>query len=135
MTPSQNRGDGNPGTSEDDWITREWGPLQRELVRLFVCVKSLGQNSGSGHEPSFDAPAKERAKNQGDEAIRKACSWPSVRRSLLIALIVGTAVNAINQGPELLAGNWPVLWKLALTYLMPFLVASYGTYAALRNPR
>jgi len=50
-------------------------------------------------------------------------------------MIVGTAVNAINQGPELLAGGPPVIWKLALTFLMPFLVASYGTYAALRDSR
>jgi hypothetical protein len=60
-------------------------------------------------------------------------AWPSVRRSLLIAVFVGTVVNAINQGPEMLAGHWPVLWKLGLTYLMPFLVVSYGSYAAFRN--
>jgi len=52
---------------------------------------------------------------------------------MLIAVFVGTVVNAINQGPEMLAGHWPVMWKLALTYLMPFLVVSYGSYAAFRN--
>ena len=46
---------------------------------------------------------------------------------------VGTALNAINQGPEMLSGHWPVLWKLALTYAVPFLVASYGSYAAFRS--
>jgi hypothetical protein len=66
-------------------------------------------------------------------AVRKTLAWPSLRRSLLIALIVGTVVNAINQGPEMLTGHVPVLWKLALTYLMPFLVVSYGSYAAFRN--
>lgn len=67
------------------------------------------------------------------DAIRRTLAWPSIRRSLLIAIIVGTVVNAINQGPEMLAGHWPVLRKLALTYLMPFLVVSYGSYAAFRN--
>ena len=67
------------------------------------------------------------------EAVQKTLAWPSLRRSLLISVIVGTVVNAINQGPEMLAGHSPVLWKLALTYLMPFLVGSYGSYAAFRN--
>jgi len=67
------------------------------------------------------------------EAFRRTLAWPSIRRSMLIAVFVGTVVNAINQGPEMLAGHWPVMWKLALTYLMPFLVVSYGSYAAFRN--
>ena len=66
-------------------------------------------------------------------AVRRTLAWPSLRRSLLLAIVVGTIVNAINQGPEMLAGHWPVLWKLALTYLMPFLVGSYGAYSAFRN--
>lgn len=66
-------------------------------------------------------------------ALRRTFAWPSVRRSLAVAVIVGTALNAINQGPEILAGQWPVLWKLALTYVVPFLVASYGSFAAFRS--
>lgn len=60
-------------------------------------------------------------------------SGPSIKRSLWVALGVGTALNVINQGPEIYAGAAPVLWKLALTYLVPFLVASYGSYAAFRS--
>lgn len=48
-------------------------------------------------------------------------------------MFVGTALNLINQGPELLDGGSPVIWKLALTYVVPFLVASYGSYAAFRS--
>ena len=48
---------------------------------------------------------------------------------------VGTALNAINQGPEIFAGDGPNLWKLGLTYLVPFLVASYGSYAAFRETK
>jgi hypothetical protein len=33
----------------------------------------------------------------------------------------------------MLGGDGPVLWKLALTYAVPFLVASYGSYAAFRS--
>lgn len=56
-----------------------------------------------------------------------------MRRSLTVALVIGTLLNAINQGPEILAGQPPVWWKLLLTYFVPFAVASYGGYAALMN--
>jgi ABC-type antimicrobial peptide transport system permease subunit len=69
------------------------------------------------------------------EAARRTFTGASLRRSLVVAVVVGTALNIINQGPEMLAGEWPVMWKLALTYVVPFLVASYGSYAAFRSSR
>ncbi len=66
-------------------------------------------------------------------ALRRTFAWPSARRSLLVAVTVGTALNAINQGQEMVNGEWPVMWKLALTYAVPFAVASYGSYAAFRS--
>ena len=53
---------------------------------------------------------------------------PTLRRSGLIATIVGTVLTAINQGDVLLAGHWsPALaWKLPLTYAVPFIVATLG---------
>lgn len=56
-----------------------------------------------------------------------------ILRSALVAAVVGTALNAINQGPELAAGQPVVVWKLLLTYCVPFLVSSYGSYSALRG--
>lgn len=67
------------------------------------------------------------------KAAARTFSGPSTKRSLYVALFVGTALNAINQGPEIYAGAPPVLWKLVLTYVVPFLVASYGSYAAFRS--
>ncbi|PWU24175.1 MAG: phosphoenolpyruvate protein kinase [Candidatus Rokuibacteriota bacterium] len=51
-----------------------------------------------------------------------------LRRSGLIAVIVGTVLTAINQGDVLLSGHWsPALaWKLPLTYAVPFIVATLG---------
>lgn len=66
------------------------------------------------------------------EALRRTFDARSVRRSLAVALVVGTALNAINQGDALIGGQPLVLWKLALTYFVPFAVASYGSYAAMR---
>ncbi|MEO1190921.1 MAG: nitrate/nitrite transporter NrtS [Pseudomonadota bacterium] len=53
-----------------------------------------------------------------------------LRRSAIVALLVGTMLNLINQ-PDALLGEMPLdLFKLVLTYLVPFCVATYGAYAA-----
>ena len=67
------------------------------------------------------------------DALRQTFRPPIVRRSLVVALVVGTALNAINQGPEIWRGDDVVVWKLAMTYCVPFLVASYGAFSALRG--
>ena len=53
---------------------------------------------------------------------------PLLRRSLLIALVVGSVLVAINQGDLLLTGRPEpaLLWKVPLTYLVPFVVATWG---------
>ncbi|TFI56739.1 hypothetical protein E2493_18720 [Sphingomonas parva] len=66
------------------------------------------------------------------EALRRTFARGGVRRSLAVALIVGTTLNAINQGDALLNAHSLVWWKIGLTYFVPFAVASYGSYAALR---
>lgn len=66
------------------------------------------------------------------EALGRTFSRRSVLRSLTVSLIIGTALNAINQGDALISGAPLVVWKLVLTYCVPFAVASYGSYAALR---
>jgi hypothetical protein len=48
------------------------------------------------------------------------------KRSLLVALVVGTILNLINQGDALFAGRHLDLLKLALTYAVPYAVATYG---------
>jgi hypothetical protein len=48
------------------------------------------------------------------------------RRSLFVALIVGTVLNLINQG-EVLFGDGKInLVKIVLTYAVPYGVATYG---------
>lgn len=48
------------------------------------------------------------------------------RRALLVALVVGTILNFINQGDALIGAaklNWG---KMFLTYLVPYCVCTYG---------
>ncbi len=48
------------------------------------------------------------------------------RRSLAVALIVGTILNLINQGDALFEAGSVNFTKILLTYAVPYLVATYG---------
>jgi hypothetical protein len=51
---------------------------------------------------------------------------------LIVALVIGSALNLINQGDALLAGR-PLDWlKIALTFLVPYCVSTHGAVAAKR---
>ena len=59
-------------------------------------------------------------------ACRCAFSDGVPRRSFLVALVVGTVLNVINQGDALL-GTIPINWlKIVLTYFVPYAVCTYG---------
>jgi hypothetical protein len=48
------------------------------------------------------------------------------KRSLLVAIVVGTVLNLINQGGALIGhGHFDPL-KAALTFAVPYCVATYG---------
>ena len=53
-----------------------------------------------------------------------------VRRSLILAAIVGTILNLIHQGDAFVAGAHLVAWKIILTYCVPYCVATYGAVTA-----
>ena len=66
-------------------------------------------------------------------AVKAVFRGAHLRRGVVVAIVVGTALNLINQ-PEALFGTATVVWwKVLMTYCVPFLVASYGAYSALRN--
>lgn len=58
-----------------------------------------------------------------------------VIRGLKVGGVVGTILVAINQGDLLLSGNLPVdaLWKIPLTYCVPYLVSTYASVSAIRS--
>ena len=70
-----------------------------------------------------------------EKCMRCAVRHPSMlRTSALTSVVVGTALVVLNQGDVILSGMFPsqLLWKIPLTYVVPFLVASWG---ALVNSR
>lgn len=51
----------------------------------------------------------------------------TVFRALKVCGIVGTILILINQGDRIALGEFPPLWKILLTYLVPYCVSSYST--------
>ena len=68
--------------------------------------------------------------------IARYCASNGVpRRSLIVAAIIGTIINLINQGDTLVAGadlNWI---KIVLRYILPYCVATYGAVSVQMSRR
>ena len=60
---------------------------------------------------------------------------PMVRRSLKVAVVVGTVLTLLNQGDTIISGAWPtaLYWKIPLTFCVPFLVATFGALTNIRR--
>ncbi|MBL8550556.1 MAG: nitrate/nitrite transporter NrtS [Hyphomonadaceae bacterium] len=56
-------------------------------------------------------------------------------RALIVALVVGTILNVINQGDVLLGEARLNVTRMILTYCIPFCVATYGAWSALTDGR
>lgn len=52
------------------------------------------------------------------------------KRALIVAFVVGTVLNLINQG-DVLFNDMPLQWgKLILTFIVPYLVSTHGAVSA-----
>jgi hypothetical protein len=69
------------------------------------------------------------------EWLRIACAGTVVRRGLFYALVVGAILISINHGDALLRGDVESgrLLKMALTVLVPYLVSTFSSVAALQD--
>jgi len=113
--------------------------LERDLqnTKELTTCDQCGRQSGKGWSFAFKKSVAEGAVDAGMTVKCSRCAVrhrPMLRRSLIVALVVGTILTALNQGDVLFAGSWksPLYWKIPLTYCVPFLVATYG---ALSNGR
>lgn len=68
-------------------------------------------------------------------ALRLALDGAVVRRALLFAVVVGPILIAINHGDALLGGQLGAeRWlKMGLTMMVPYLVSTVSSVAALRG--
>jgi hypothetical protein len=71
------------------------------------------------------------------QAARVVSYPPHLRRTVSIALIVGTILFAINQLDVVIRGDaTTIVWaKVAITYVVPFAVANAGILIASRANR
>ncbi len=58
--------------------------------------------------------------------IELALGGGTPKKALVTALIVGTILTAINHGDVLMTGISPPIMKIALTYCVPYFVATWG---------
>ena len=103
----------------------------------FATCDRCGRHSGKGWSFAFSKPVLESAEGVGMILKCSRCAIrhrPVVRRSLMVALVVGTILTLLNQGDVIFAGSsgTALYWKVPLTYCVPFCVATYG---ALSNAR
>jgi len=58
--------------------------------------------------------------------LRAALRRHTVRNAIQVSVVVGTVLNAINQGP-LLWHDEPISWlQILMNYVVPYCVASYS---------
>lgn len=108
-------------------------------------IEAPNEHSSSDRAPTFTCSSCARVLDgkvsfslRGPKAWLSKCARCSLLdtglllRSTKVALIVGSALVALNQGGPLLSGSFPwtsAWYKIVLTYLVPFGVATYGALA------
>lgn len=56
---------------------------------------------------------------------------PAIRnRAIKVALFIGTVLTIFNQYDAILAGHFPDLLKMSLTFCVPYLVNTHGAVTA-----
>jgi len=63
---------------------------------------------------------------RGSEIALLAISDGTPIKAALTSVLVGTILLIINQGDLLIAGIMPPLYKVCLTYCVPYLVTTWG---------
>ncbi len=112
-----------------------------EAGSRFQCVR-CGQVLHQGWIFAFKARAPHGYADVGAEIpeIRKciSCAFrhlPMLRRSVIVASVVGTIITLFNQGDAILVGHWEtaLYWKIPISYCVPFCVAMYSALANSRR--
>ena len=60
---------------------------------------------------------------------------PMLKRSLAVAMVVGTILTLLNHGGTIFAADWTtgLYWKIPITFCVPFCVATYGALTSSRR--
>lgn len=82
---------------------------------------------------SVAVPSSSVAAERTESFFRLALSGGIPKRSAIVAAVVGTILNLINQGDVILNGGTCDVLKAALTYCVPYCVATYAAVAYARQ--
>ncbi len=54
------------------------------------------------------------------------------KKAMYTALVIGTLLTAINHGDMIVSGPAPAIWKVVLTYCVPYCVTTWGAITGKR---
>jgi len=82
-----------------------------------------------------ESPARSPKESAVSAWLRLAAHPATARRALITALIVGTVLIAINDGPAILAGelNRERIIQMCLTVLVPYIVSTVSSVSTRRE--
>ena len=108
------------------------------LPICYQCGRTLrqGRRFTFRPAPNADVTDSETSLTQLSKCILCAIRHkPMLKRSLVVAAVVGTILTLLNQGDTILAADWEnaLYWKIPLTFCVPFCVATYGALATSRR--
>jgi len=105
-------------------LLTETGP-QRFFVHRFIIAWHQASRYGAGRCHS-SARNNEETTHAMKHLMKAASSRRIADSALRVSLVVGTLLNAINQGSELIAWQ-DIAWsQVILNYCVPYCVASYS---------
>ena len=97
---------------------------------------SRGRSFAFQIKPSSASSDSPNAHPHVNKCIRCAVlHGPMLKRSLAVALVIGTALTLLNQGDKIFAADWTtgLYWKIPVTFCVPFCVATYGALTSSRR--
>ncbi len=96
----------------------------------------MGSGGGGPRAVEGEATTEAPTWSAWREAPRVVLYGPYLRKTVRIALVVGTILFAINQLDVVLRGHaTSLVWfKAGLTYVVPFCVSNFGVLISARRP-
>ena len=112
---------------------------RRQVTRAVGGTARRGAAAPGGELPGrptggTDAGGPNLGWSRPGEALRLLVTGRTVRSAAPVAVVVGSVLSAVNQGAAVLDGslNWVSGVRMAVNYVVPFGVASYGYLNAWR---
>ena len=124
--------------STNSMVEPETQTTANEELACEQCGRSLRPGRGFVFKVNRATGAAGTSTQTGETTKCARCALshtPMLRRSLSVALVVGTVLTILNQGDTLFAGQWrsALYWKIPLTFCVPFLVATFGAMTNVRR--